>query len=370
MQPGLVSVMMPAYNAERHIRQAIESALGQHYPDWELLIVNDGSTDGTAEIARGFTDARIRVIDQPNGGEAAARNTALRHMKGEFVSFLDTDDAYYPEHLEVIVGRLRSDPSLDAAYSDGYYCDQSGTVLQTLSSRRLQPAEGCIFEQVVYSSSMLGPPLCVVLRRRLAEELGLLFDTSITIGPDWDFFTRFSERARFAYVDRPTCLYRLHDTNITVSVGHAKRSADMAKCRRKAIRMDGFKRCSVGTRAAVFYDLLVNLLAGQPAAQSEVTGWAEFQALPRGEQARLLRLMASEAILRGGDPAAVKEWLEKARELNPRDLRAAMLGALFPAAPGLCRRALEVRRAGRGGPQPADPFWDVKRKSGAASPAR
>ncbi len=99
MEPGLVSVMMPAYNAERYIRPAMESLLAQTYSRWELIVVNDGSKDATAAIARSFDDPRIRVIDQPNGGEASARNTALRTMRGEFVAFLDADDAYLPEHL-------------------------------------------------------------------------------------------------------------------------------------------------------------------------------------------------------------------------------------------------------------------------------
>src|SRR5512145_295142 len=98
--------MMPAYNAEVYIRQSIDSVLAQTYPNWELVIVDDGSTDRTGEIASEYGDPRIRVFRQENGGEAAARNTALKNIQGEFLAFLDADDLYLPDHLEVSVEYL------------------------------------------------------------------------------------------------------------------------------------------------------------------------------------------------------------------------------------------------------------------------
>jgi glycosyltransferase involved in cell wall biosynthesis len=263
MEPGLVSVMMPAYNAERYISQAIESVLTQSYPRWELIVVNDGSTDATARIAASFGDPRIHLIEQANGGEASARNTALRHMRGEFVAFLDADDEYLPHHLEATAGFLLDNPLYDAVYSDGYFCDEARTLLRTLASRRLKPSSGRIYDQVVRASCMLGPPVCVVLRRNIIEQYDLAFDTAITIGPDWDFLTRCADVGQFAYIDRQTCLYRLHQANISSSVRSARRAADLAKCRQKAIRSPSFNHCSAGTRVAVFDDLLLNLLLGR-----------------------------------------------------------------------------------------------------------
>ncbi len=206
MEPGLVSVMMPAYNAERYIRPAMESLLAQTYSRWELIVVNDGSKDATAAIARSFDDPRIRVIDQPNGGEASARNTALRTMRGEFVAFLDADDAYLPEHLETAAGFLVWNKDFDAAYTDGLHCDENGVRLQSLSSRRLSPQDGNIFDQVVRASCMLGPPVCLVLRREPILQRELWFDFAITIGPDW-IFSPGTRRKRGSTIStaRPVC---------------------------------------------------------------------------------------------------------------------------------------------------------------------
>lgn len=113
MNPGFVSVMMPAHNAEAFIGQAIESVLAQSYLHWELVIVEDGSSDRTAEIFLEYADPRIRVVRQENGGEASARNTALKNVQGEFLAFLDADDLYLPNHLEVAVEYLLSHPKAD-----------------------------------------------------------------------------------------------------------------------------------------------------------------------------------------------------------------------------------------------------------------
>jgi glycosyltransferase involved in cell wall biosynthesis len=96
MTAPLVSIMMPAYNAEAFIAQAIESVLAQTMTDWELIIVDDGSTDGTPAVTDRYQDPGIRVLRQPNGGESIARNTALQHMRGSLVAFLDADDVFLP----------------------------------------------------------------------------------------------------------------------------------------------------------------------------------------------------------------------------------------------------------------------------------
>ncbi len=100
----LVTVAMPAYNAELWIARAIESVLGQTLSDWELIVVNDGSTDGTAAVVRTFRDSRVRMVCQDNGGAALARNTAMRHARGRYVALLDADDWYEPRHLERTTG--------------------------------------------------------------------------------------------------------------------------------------------------------------------------------------------------------------------------------------------------------------------------
>lgn len=361
MQPGLVSVMMPAYNTEQYIAQAIESVLAQSYPHWELIVVDDGSTDNTAAIAARFTDPRIKVIHQANAGEATARNTALQHMQGEYVAFLDADDTYLPHHLETTVSFLKEHTDYDGVYTDGYYCDQEGKRLKTLSDRRRGPFQGQIFAEVVRGSDVFGPPICVILRRNVIVQHDLKFDEDITIGPDWVFFIRYSDVGRFGYVGEHTCLYRVHQTNITFRVNRQKRAQELAKCRIRAIKMDSFERCPLDVRTNSFYDLLIELLRGHPERQTEVTHWPQFSNLPPKEQARFLRLMVSKTLVIDDNNAQyVKQWLRRSRQLNRADRRTALLYAAYNISPTLLRWLLRAKTR-----QPIDllaipPLADVK----------
>jgi glycosyltransferase involved in cell wall biosynthesis len=113
MNGPLVSVIMPAYNAESHLKEAIDSVLGQTYTDWELIIANDGSTDATPAILRSYTDPRIKKIDQPNKGVSAARNAAMALMNGKYFTFLDADDLLPEESLAIRVRFAEANPSVD-----------------------------------------------------------------------------------------------------------------------------------------------------------------------------------------------------------------------------------------------------------------
>jgi glycosyltransferase involved in cell wall biosynthesis len=359
MKPAAISVIMPAYDAQQYVAQAIESVLGQSYPQWELIIVDDGSRDNTPDILARYTDPRISIFHQANGGESSARNTALMHAQGEYVAFLDADDVYLPQHLDVAAGYLQTHPDRGGVYTDGYYCDPNGLQLKALSSRRRGPFEGDIFEQMVRASDVFGAPVCVVLRSDVVRRNGLEFDPGIVIGPDWDFLTRYSAVASFGYVEQCTCLYRVHQTNITVRTNVQQRAFSLARCREKAIKLDRFQTCSVETRSYVFYDLLVNLLTGCAERQAAITQWPEFRQLPGKRQAQLYRRMASKALLRDQDGRDVGEWLRLSRTLNPADPRGTLLGLLYRLSPSLCKRLLSLRAAAQPEPLSSSPFADL-----------
>lgn len=122
MVKNLVSVIMPAYNAEEYIAEAINSILSQTYLNWELIIVDDGSTDLTANVIREFTkqDKRITYYFQPNGKQGKARNLGIQHSKGEFLSFLDADDLWTADKISTQIKFLESDIDLDLIFSQGY----------------------------------------------------------------------------------------------------------------------------------------------------------------------------------------------------------------------------------------------------------
>jgi glycosyltransferase involved in cell wall biosynthesis len=318
---GLVSIMMPAYNAAPYIQEAIDSVLAQSYANWELIIVDDGSMDETAQIAGSYQDKRVRLLRQANSGEAVARNTALKQMSGEFVAFLDADDAFLPDHLNVAVNALQRQPQWDGVYLDGLHIDTSGKELIPLSSRRRGPFEGWLFDKLIWSSNVFGPPLCVVIRREKVLAGDLWYDPRIIIGPDWDFFLRFAEHATFGYRGEITCKYRIHLTNISLRANQQVRLDSLALCRKKAIQLESFSKCPIETRSFVFYDLLVNLLDGNPGEQEAILHWPQFLGLPSSEQARLLRLVAGKAIAGGVAPDFPRSWLKRSLALEPGNLR-------------------------------------------------
>lgn len=361
MQENLVSVMMPAYNAAQFIAEAIDSILAQSYLQWELLVINDGSTDATADIVAQYSDPRIKLIHKENGGEASARNLALDHSQGEFIAYLDADDAYLPHHLSVMVAYLKSHPERDAVYTDGIHFDQDGKRSQSLSSRRRGPFEGRIFEEVVRASDVFGPPLCVMMRHKLVAEHQLRYDTRIVIGPDWDFFTRYADLANFGYIDDKTCLYRVHQTNISVQINMKRRAGYLAICRENAIKMPNFGHCSAEIRAAVFYDLLINLLDNNVEKQTAVLQWPQFKALPAVEQSRLLRLLAGETLLANSHHSALAgRWLDEARQLNPADKRSALLSTLYRINPALCKTVLRLKKTPNTAKNINPPLSDIK----------
>lgn len=121
----LVSVLMPAYNAARYLSQSVESVRCQTFVDWELIVIDDGSEDETAEIAKRFavSDARVRVISQENGGQASARNSGLAAARGDLIAFLDADDLWVCDKLERQIAVMEKTDA-DLIYTDGeFFCD-------------------------------------------------------------------------------------------------------------------------------------------------------------------------------------------------------------------------------------------------------
>ncbi len=135
--PKAVSVIMPVYNVEKYVGEAIQSVLDQSFTDFELIIVNDGGTDSSLDICRSFDDPRIRIVSQRNRGLAGARNTGIAHARGEFIALLDSDDRWSPDKLMLHTIHLRSNPRVDASYSGSRLIDEDGNPLSVAMMPRL-----------------------------------------------------------------------------------------------------------------------------------------------------------------------------------------------------------------------------------------
>src|SRR5437762_7674264 len=134
MSDVLVSVILPVYNRESTIARAIESVLAQTYRHFELIVVDDGSTDGTARVVESF-DSRIRVVAQPHAGAYAARNRGLRSAHGELIAFADSDDAWLPDRLESQLP-LMARPEVGLVFADANHVIPCGTGSQPVRRRR------------------------------------------------------------------------------------------------------------------------------------------------------------------------------------------------------------------------------------------
>ena len=134
-----ISVIMPVYDGELFVQQAIDSLLAQSFQGWELIVVDDGSKDRTPQILEQYTDQRITVIRQANRGEAGARNTGMRHMTGEYMAFLDADDTWEARKLEKQIAVFNSDPEVGLVHCGmREFDDETGETIAT----HLHGAEG------------------------------------------------------------------------------------------------------------------------------------------------------------------------------------------------------------------------------------
>jgi len=198
-----VSIIIPAYNAEQTIRETITSVQEQTFSDFEIIIINDGSTDKTLEIIQNITDSRIQCFSYQNSGVAVARNRGLFHAKGEFIAFLDADDLWTTDKLELQVKALQNNSEAGVAYSWTYFSHQDETQSYTDTS--------CLFEGNVYADLLIknflhsgSNPL---VRKEAIDKVGL-FDMILVPCEDWDYYIRLASIYPFVLIPKAQVIYR------------------------------------------------------------------------------------------------------------------------------------------------------------------
>jgi len=203
----VVSVIIPAYNAGLYIGATLETAVNQTFRSFEIIVVNDGSSDDTQSIAQIFCDRGVTVISQSNAGAAAARNRALSIARGEYVALLDSDDLWEPDYLQTMVGFLSSRPEVSIAFSDSVFFGKS-----MYSGRRFQevypPSTPITFAKVAAQVSHIS--VAATIRRDVFDRIGL-FDGRLRAVDDFDFWLRALHAGyRIEPVPRVLVRYRRH----------------------------------------------------------------------------------------------------------------------------------------------------------------
>lgn len=213
----LVSIVVPAYNAEKYISNTLKSVLAQTYRNFEVIIVDDGSIDSTADIVRDFTqiDSRFRLLKQVNAGVAAARNMGIRHAKGEFIAPLDADDIWYSHHLEKqVLCLFTSSETVALVYSWSVDIDERGRLLGGIN---VSSISGYVHPTLICGNFLGNASSCMV-RKSVLDEIG--YDVSLRERgaqgcEDWDLYLKIARE----YEIRSVC---------TFSVGYRKFAGSMS----------------------------------------------------------------------------------------------------------------------------------------------
>jgi len=205
---------MPVYNGERFITQAIESIVAQCFTDWELVIVNDGSTDASEKRIDAFrTLPNIRYEYQKNKGIAAALNRCIVLSSGEFIALLDQDDVHLPQKLDLQVSFMRDHPDVALAHGNIKLIDEEGNEL-TPTVPYVTDASGYCFGTLFMGNRIAAP---TVMLRRSCLDISGLFDESISYGVDYDLWLRVAHNFPIGYINQTLAQYRKHASNMSAS---------------------------------------------------------------------------------------------------------------------------------------------------------
>jgi glycosyltransferase involved in cell wall biosynthesis len=237
-----IGVIVPCYNGGRFLRDLVESLQSQTFSDWECIIVDDGSTDDSKDIADmiAASDSRIIVKSQNNKGMAEARNTGynVSSPTNQFVLFVDVDDKLMPDALETLRGAIESKPALVAVYgSSRSFGTRSPPVdladLERYARERLG-YRNCKVSQLAVDDELTFPDMLIknwiitpgqaLIRRSAYDQIGG-FDQSVFHAADWDMWIRLTRKGPIRFVDKTVLLYRLHETNNSRKKGMMERHA-------------------------------------------------------------------------------------------------------------------------------------------------
>ncbi|AFZ07274.1 glycosyl transferase family 2 [Oscillatoria nigro-viridis PCC 7112] len=207
-----VSVIIPVYNGDRYIVQAVESALSQTFTNLEIIVVDDGSTDRTQQVLQPYFD-RIRYIYQENQGVGVARNSACQLAQGEFLAFLDADDYFLPSKLEKQVACFDADPTLDMVQTGWVIVDETGREISAV--KPWQQASQLDLESFILYKCVR--PSAMIMRRKWWEKLGG-FDSQFPLAEDLDFTLRLALKGcKAVWLEETLTCYRQHNSNLMSS---------------------------------------------------------------------------------------------------------------------------------------------------------
>ncbi|MDI3476345.1 MAG: hypothetical protein PWQ79_2097 [Thermococcaceae archaeon] len=214
MSRPAVSVIIPTHNRANLLERAIRSVLAQTFEDFELLVVDDASTDNTPEVVESIEDGRLRYIRlKENSGAPVARNTGIKKSRGKFIAFLDDDDEWLPLRLEVQIKKFEElDRSFGVVYGGFYYVSQEGG---KILGKNIPKFRGDVYLHLLRENFVGSPTL--LIRRECFKKAGL-FDPFLTSSQDWDMWLRIAKYYKFDYVKEIVAKYYVHGRQISFNL--------------------------------------------------------------------------------------------------------------------------------------------------------
>lgn len=202
-----ISVVIPTHNRKHNVLEAIKSAFGEEPKNYEVIVVDDGSTDGTVEYLESL-DLPIRIIRKENGGVSTARNAGIKEAKGKYIAFLDSDDLWLPGILQAQSDYLESHPTIPLVYVDQYIDLQGKRIDVTrFTMKKLTHEEMSKFDLPGFAKS---PPIhisSIMVRKSIFDEVGY-FNEELRIHEDTDMWNRISEKYELGYIEKPLSVFR------------------------------------------------------------------------------------------------------------------------------------------------------------------
>lgn len=233
------SVIIPTYNHRDTVAAALESVFAQERDDLEIIVVNDGSPDDTAEVLQPFLD-RIRYIEQENAGQAAARNRGIAEATGTFIALLDDDDLWPAGKLDWQIAALEQHSDAVLVYGEDVRVDAAGQPRPATPRRGYKRPSGDAYGDFL-EGCWIASPGQTLIRRDALKAIGG-FDTGIWGSDDWDLYLRLAKIGPFVYEDRPALLYRVHEGNASGNVLRHLAGHDAAAAKHRARGLRRWRR--------------------------------------------------------------------------------------------------------------------------------
>jgi len=222
LKKPLVSIVIPAFNAGEYLREAIDSVLNQSYPNIELIVLDDGSTDDTSKILNSYPEKDFYRESHPNMGQAATLNKGWAMARGEILGYLSADDALFPGAVATALFCFRDQPEIVMTYSDYEYMDENSSPIKTISLPDFS------YSEMIYKNVCVPGP-GAFWRRSAYERVGGGWNTKLRQTPDYEFWLRLGLQGKFYHINEVLARFRVHKGSQTCSASDVAKSEEMVQ---------------------------------------------------------------------------------------------------------------------------------------------